>query len=142
MHSRTAAALLAACLPVASEAGDVRWRLDGVVFDEGGRATGELVFDVERGTPSDWALNVTGGSGAIPPFLYAPATSGVAALDASYIRFTDNAMGRSLQLLTEAPLAGGAAVLPLSGSSSEVLAEARRSVVRGALRRDTGADNR
>lgn len=56
-----AAAALSACLTVPAVAGDIRWTLSNVTFDDGGTASGWFEYDSGADRVLGWSIQTSGG---------------------------------------------------------------------------------
>lgn len=126
------------CRSMVGEAAEITWQLDNVVFDDGATATGYFVFHSDTNSVRHWTIRVEGGSGAFAPFTYNPANSYISFTTDQYVRI-NGITERLLQFLTATTLKTVEEPAVFSPGSSEVLSEARRSIVSGSLNGSPGA---
>ena len=110
-----AAAALSACLAAPAIAGDVRWTLSNVTFDDGGTASGWFEYDAGTDTVLGWSIQTSGGD-ARGGFDYEtnddPAVQG----PGDFIFAGNDEANPYLRLIADGPLPGvGGAVALLTG---------------------------
>jgi hypothetical protein len=61
--------------PFQAIAAPLTWTLQGVTFNDGGSATGDITFDASSGSVLNWDISISGGDvSTFPAFTYTPAT--------------------------------------------------------------------